>query len=155
MKLVFDVFKGNKENERVETEERDPNQSMTRNISEEETETALKRMKCGKAVGADEIPAEAWEYGGNFGIKIRCKLFNCIMNTEQMPSAWRQSILIPIFKGKGDIQKCKNYRGIKLLSLTFKILERVVDRRIDNARIYMKVSLVSCQVGAQQMRFSY
>ena len=155
MKLVVDVFKGNKENERVETEERGPNQSMTRNISEEETETALKRMKCGKAVGADEIPAEAWEYVGNFRIKIRCKLFNCIMNTEQMPSAWRQSILIPIFKGKGDIQKCKNYRGIKLLSLTFKILERVVDRRIDNARIYMKVSLGSCQVGAQQMRFSY
>ena len=59
-----------------------------------------------------------------------CKLFNCIMNTEQMPSAWRQSILIPIFKGKGDIQECKNYRGIKLLSHTFKIWERVVDRWI-------------------------
>ena len=43
---------------------------MTRNISEEETETALKGMKCLKAVGADEIPAEAWKYMGNFGIKI-------------------------------------------------------------------------------------
>ena len=47
-----------------------------------------------------------------------------------MPSAWRQSILIPIFKGKGDIQECKIYRGIKLLSHAFKIWERVVDRRI-------------------------
>ena len=55
---------------------------------------------------------------------------NCIMNTEQMPSAWRQSILIPIFKGKGDIQECKNYRGIKLLSHTLKIWERVVDRKM-------------------------
>ena len=117
----------NKENQRVETEERDPNQGMTRNISEEETESALKWMKCGKA---DEIPAEAWKYMGKFGIKMLCKLFNSIMNTEQMPSAWRQSILIPIFKGKGDIQECKNYRGIKLLSYTFKIWERVVDRRI-------------------------
>ena len=52
------------------------------------------------------------------------------MNTEQMTPAWRQSILIPIFKGKGDIQECKNYRGIKLLSHTFKIWERVVDRRM-------------------------
>ena len=120
----------NKETPRVETEERDPNQAMTRNISQEETETALKGMKCGKAVGADEIPDEAWKCMGNFGIKILCKLFNCIMNTEQMPSAWRQSILIPIFKGKGDIQECKNYRGIKLLSHTFKIWERVVDRRM-------------------------
>ena len=32
----------NKENQRVETEERDPNQAMTQNISEEETETFLK-----------------------------------------------------------------------------------------------------------------
>ena len=119
----------NKENPRVETEERDPNQAMTLNISEEETESALKGMKCGKAVGADEIPTEAWKYMGNFGIRL-CKLFNCIMNTEHMPSAWRQSILIPIFKEKGDIQECKNYCGIKLLSHTFKIWERVVDRRI-------------------------
>ena len=76
---------------------------MTRNISEEDTEIALKGMTYGKAVGADEIPAEAWKCMGNFGIKMLCKLSNCIMNTEQMPSAWRQSILIPIFKGKGDI----------------------------------------------------
>ena len=62
----------NKENQRVETEERDINQAMTRNISEEETDTALKGMKCGKAVGADEIPAEAWKCMGNFGIKILC-----------------------------------------------------------------------------------
>ena len=103
---------------------------MTLNISEEETETALKGMKSGKAVGADEIPAEAWKCIGNFGIKILCKLFNSIMHTEQIPSAWRQSILIPMFKGKGDIQECKHYRGIKLLSHTFKIWERVVDRRM-------------------------
>ena len=41
---------------------------------------------------------EGKEGGGNsesFGIKMLCKLFNCIMNTEEMPSAWRQSILIP------------------------------------------------------------
>ena len=49
----------NKENKRVETEERAPSQAMPRNISEEEAETALKEMICGKAVGADEIPAEA------------------------------------------------------------------------------------------------
>ena len=60
----------NKENQRVETEERDPNQAMTRNIGEEETDTALKGMKYGTAVGADEIPAEAWKCMDNFGIKI-------------------------------------------------------------------------------------
>ena len=40
------------------------------------------------------------------------------------------SVLVPIFKEKGDIQECKNYRGIKLLTHTFKIWERVLDRRV-------------------------
>ena len=59
-------------------------------------------MKGGKALRADEMPAEVWKCMGNFGIKILFKLINSIMNTEQMPSAWRQSILTPIFKGNGD-----------------------------------------------------
>ena len=52
------------------------------------------------------------------------------MTTECIPSAWRNSILVPIFKEKGDVQECKNYRGIKLLTHTFKIWEKVVDRSI-------------------------
>ena len=54
----------NKENQRVETEERDSNQPMTQNISEEETQRALKGMTRGKAVGADAIPAKTWQLLG-------------------------------------------------------------------------------------------
>ena len=47
-----------------------------------------------------------------------------------MPSARRNGILVPIFKEKGDIQGCKNYRGIKLVTHTFNLWEKVVDRRM-------------------------
>ncbi|KAF3653715.1 putative pre-mRNA-processing factor 6-like [Capsicum annuum] len=47
-----------------------------------------------------------------------------------MPKAWRWSTMIPLFKNKGDVQSCNNYRGIKLLSHTMKIWERVVERRL-------------------------
>ena len=120
----------NEENPRVETEEREPNQGLTAPINEAETERALKGMKSGKAVGSDEITAEVWKCLGWFGVVILCKLFNSIMITETIPSAWRDSVLVPIFKEKGDIQECKNYRGIKLLTHTFKIWERVLDRRV-------------------------
>ena len=108
-----------KESQKFETEERDHNQAMPRNISEEETETALKGMTCGKSIGEDEIPADAWKCIGKCGNNTLCNLFNCIMKTEHMPSAWRQSILIQIFNGEGDIQECQKYLGIKLLSHTF------------------------------------
>ena len=52
------------------------------------------------------------------------------MTTECIPAAWRNSILVPIFKEKCDVQECKNYRGIKLLTHTFNIWEKVVDRRL-------------------------
>ncbi|PHU11499.1 Kinesin-4 [Capsicum chinense] len=38
--------------------------------------------------------------------------------------------MIPLYKNKGDIQSCNNYRGIKLLSHTMKVWERVVELRL-------------------------
>ncbi|KAK3510590.1 hypothetical protein QTP70_011796 [Hemibagrus guttatus] len=46
-----------------------------------------------------------------------------------MPEEWR-SVLVPIFKNKGDVQSCSNYRGIKLMSHTMKLWERVVEARL-------------------------
>ena len=39
-------------------------------------------------------------------------------------------MLVPMFTRKGDIQECSNYRGIKLLSNTFKLWERVTNERL-------------------------
>ena len=50
--------------------------------------------------------------------------------TNRMPDEWRKSILVPIYKNKGDIQSCSNYRGIKLTSHTMKLWERVIEYRL-------------------------
>ena len=47
-----------------------------------------------------------------------------------MPEEWRRSVLIPIYKNKGDTQCCGNYRGIKLMSHTMKIWERIIEARL-------------------------
>ena len=39
-------------------------------------------------------------------------------------------MLVPMFTMKGDIQECNNYRGIKLLSNTFKLWERVTNKTL-------------------------
>ena len=38
--------------------------------------------------------------------------------------------MVQIYKEKGDIQDCKNYRGIKLMSLTMKLYEKIIERRV-------------------------
>ena len=47
-----------------------------------------------------------------------------------MPEDWRRSTLIPVYKNKGNAQACGNYKGIKLLSHTVKLWERVIEKRI-------------------------
>ncbi|KAK4347380.1 hypothetical protein RND71_033719 [Anisodus tanguticus] len=51
------------------------------------------------------------------------------IETARMPEEWRWSTMIPLYKNKGDIQSCNNYRGIKPLSHTMKVWERVVEMR--------------------------
>ena len=93
-------------------------------VSREEVKNALRRMKKGKAVGADELPVEVWKCMGKMRIKFLTRLFNRLLMGERMPEEWRRSVLIPIYKNKGDAQCCGNYRGIKLMSHTMKVWEK-------------------------------
>ena len=93
-------------------------------------------MKKGKAVGPDELPIEAWKCMGKMGIEFLTRLFNRLLIGERMPEEWRQSVLILIYKNKGNAQCCRNYRGIKLMSHTMKVWERIIEARLrDNVEI--------------------
>jgi hypothetical protein len=78
-------------------------------------------MKTSKALGSDDILIEVWRCLGDVVIMWLTKLFNIIFRSNKMPDEWRRSILVPIFKNKGDIQSYTNYRGIKLMSHTMKL----------------------------------
>ncbi|KAK3895133.1 hypothetical protein Pcinc_001148 [Petrolisthes cinctipes] len=100
----------NKENERLIHGSGDPNHGMVRDISKDEVELSLKKMKSGKAPCPDMLPVEAWKALGDEGVHILWRLMKEIWDGEKIPEIWRQSTLIPIFKEKGDVQNCENYR---------------------------------------------
>ena len=90
----------------------------------------MRNMKGGKAVGPDGIPVEVWKLLGEKATVWLQSLFNRMLAGERMPREWRESWVVPLYKGKGDAQECKNYRGIKLLSHTMKVWERVMEGRL-------------------------
>ena len=42
----------------------------------------------------------------------------------------KTSVMVPIYKGKGDVKNFSAYRGVKLLEHEMKIIERVLEKRI-------------------------
>ena len=127
----------NEENNREpSTEEPEVVNEEVNCFSREEVKNAVRRLKKGKPVGSDELPVEVWKCMGEMGIKFLTRVFHRLLMGERMPEEWRRSVLIPIYKHKGDAQCCGNYRGIKLMNHTMKIWERIIETRLrDRAEI--------------------
>ena len=68
----------------------------------------------------DGIPVEVWKCLGEEGIDMMWDLMKGIYEQEKIPTECRYSVIIHIYKEKGDIQDCGNYRGIKLMSHTMR-----------------------------------
>ena len=98
-------------------------------------------MKKAKAVGPDELPLEVWKWMGEMGIKFLTRLFNRLLVGERMPEERGRSALIPIYKSKEYAQCCGNYSGIKLISHTIKIWERIIEVRL---RDIVEISKQQC-----------
>ncbi|KAI5106538.1 hypothetical protein C0J45_4235 [Silurus meridionalis] len=98
---------------------------QTDRISKEEVRAAIKKIKSGKLIGPDVIPVEAWRCLGEMAVEFLTRLFNRILKGERMPEEWRWSVLVLVFKNKGDVQTCSNYRGIKLISHTMRLWVRI------------------------------
>ena len=65
--------------------------------------------------GRPDIPVEGWKCLGEIALEFLTILQNRTMESERMPDEWRDSVLIPLSKNKGDVQSCSNYRYITLI----------------------------------------
>ena len=63
-------------------------------------------------------------------VKVMMEQCHCVMDGREMPDEWKTSVIVSIFKGKGDLMCCGSYRGVKLLENAMKIVERVLEGQI-------------------------
>ena len=100
--------------------------------TKEEISKAIKKLKNGKAPGPDEIPAEALKADVDTTVELLYPLFQKIWEEEEVPTAWKEGLLIKLPK-KGNLSSCANYRGITLLSIPGKVFNRVLLDRMKDA----------------------
>jgi hypothetical protein len=87
---------------------------------------ALGRMKAGKAAGDDGLFAEMWKLAECVPEYLLI-LFNNILETLQMPETWKNALVCPIYKQKGDSRDAANYRPIAITSTCRRIFEKCID----------------------------
>jgi hypothetical protein len=92
-----------------------------------EVEIAIRKFKRYKAPASDHIPAEMIQAGGPTLHSEIHKLM--LIWNKEFPHQWKESTVIPIYK-KGDKTDCSNYRGISLLSTSYKMLSNILLSRL-------------------------
>jgi hypothetical protein len=96
-------------------------ESLVPDPSPFEAEIAIAKLKYYTSPGSDQIPAELIQAGGGKLLSEIKKLINFIWSKEELPDQWKESIILPVYE-KGDKTDCSNYRGISLLSASYKML---------------------------------
>ena len=96
----------------------------------DEIKKALSKTNSGRASGKDSIPAEIFKAAGPKALECFHDILLKIWEEEQMPSDFKDALIVSLYKNKGSKADCGNYRGISLLSIAGKIFARVVLNRL-------------------------
>lgn len=98
-------------------------------ITDEEIERQIGRLKKKKAAGANGIGNEVWIYSkGHLRRKLK-EIIRKVWGGEGFPEKWKIGIIAPIFK-KGDMEEVTNYKGVTLLCTAYKIYAAVFAERL-------------------------
>ena len=109
----------------------------------QETLEVIRNLKNKRAPGEDSITSELIKYGGRTLWNRIHPLITTIWETEQMPQEGGTAIICPIYK-QGDKLECRNYRGLSLLNVTYKIFTNLLTRNIE---LYVEEILGEYQCG--------
>ena len=89
----------------------------------------LNNCKNNKAPGLDRISFEFYKNAPlSFALEV-LRLLNYIFLAEDIPSAFRKAIIVPLHK-KGDPNDASNYRGLSLLDTLYKIFTGLILNRL-------------------------
>ena len=67
------------------------------------------------------------------------EIFNCVMDTEVIPTSWRNGTIINLYKGDGSRLCMKNYRGIMLLCILGKLYNSILADRLTSYCVQNKI----------------
>jgi len=83
-------------------------------------------VKKGKAASPTGIMSEMSMADEDCSAECLTSLCNLIIAQGRIPDDWNSSILLPVFKGKGDPMECGSYSVMKLLEHAMKVTASII-----------------------------
>lgn len=106
------------------------NGDLSSPFSVEEIDTALSFVKNGKAAGFDAIYPEFLTHSGPKVRKWLSLFFSDLLRRNIVPPIFKKAKIIALLKPGKPRERPESYRPISLLSVTLKLLERLIHQRI-------------------------
>ena len=116
------------------------NKQLVKTITPDEVQKAINAANLGRAPGPeDRLNAEVFKSLGHYLAPILAIIFNAVIRTGEIPRIWRKGTIVNLFKNKGSRTDLNNYRGIMLLSITGKLFNSILAKRITKHCVDEKV----------------
>lgn len=131
-KIDYKVKRNVKRNLRLLRKNAAVRSEFSRPVSVVEIDEALRKIKNGKAAGPDEMFPEFVTNSGENTKLWLSRFFSDIIKTQKIPPEMKRTKVVAILKpGKSD-DIAANFRPIAMLSIMYKLLERLIYNRIQS-----------------------
>ena len=107
-----------------------PKDDLCTPITMEELEKALQETRRGKVPGLDGISPEILKLGGPKLKACLLSINNTCWQRQTLPQGFKDSLIVIIYKRKGDRRDFDNHNGISLLSIAGKVLANIMLNRL-------------------------
>ena len=115
----------------------------TPDVTREEVEKAMTKLKNGKAAGNDNIAAELLKNGGEAMVDWVTELAQEVWRTRKVPQEWKDATLVSLFKK--DQKMC----DLSLLRVPWKVLTLIL---LDRLQAIIDPQLMEAQCGLRKRR---
>ena len=106
------------------------NKSSTELVTKQQVEEAINSLNRGKAADVYGLIDQHFLYGGEGLVETTTDIINGLFKFGRLSDALKVSVLTPVYKKKGSAVEAKNYRGITILPIITKVLEAVLQKKI-------------------------